>query len=58
MRCLRCGDPIVLYVVGDRYCLPCKRDVTFREEQDARRQTAKARFRVVKDLTPNTPNAA
>ena len=57
-RCRRCGDPMTLYVVGDRYCLTCKREVAARERQDARRQSAKARFRVVKELVPWAPGAA
>jgi hypothetical protein len=47
--CKRCGDPMVLYVVGDRYCRPCKREVAERERADAARRIV--RFPRPKDLT-------
>lgn len=52
MRCKRCGEPVVMYEITDRYCVPCKREVRVREEQDARRVVRFDRFRVSKDLTP------
>lgn len=57
MKCHRCGDRLTLRVVGDDYCAPCKVEIRRREEQDARR-TARARFSVVKDMTPLYPGAA
>lgn len=57
-RCHRCGDPMTLYVIGDDYCAKCKRETRIREESDARRAKARARFSVVKDLTPTYPGAA
>jgi hypothetical protein len=47
-----------LYVVGDDYCKTCKREVKALDEQRTRRMTARARFRVVKELTPWGPGAA
>jgi uncharacterized OB-fold protein len=58
MRCKRCGDPLTVYVLNERYCTPCKREVRQRETADERRMTARARFGVVKDLTGFTPGAA
>ena len=58
MKCIRCGDPMVLFVVGDRYCRTCVRELSARAESDERRATARARFRVVKELTPWAPSAA
>jgi hypothetical protein len=58
MRCKRCDDPLIVYVVDERYCAPCKRDIRQRDQVDARRMTARARFGVVKDLTPFGPGAA
>ena len=58
MRCHRCGDPMTLYVVGQDYCKPCLREVKTLDEQRARRATARARFSVVKELTPWGPSAA
>lgn len=37
IRCHRCGERMILYVVGDDYCRACKREVQAREEQDAKR---------------------
>ena len=58
MRCHRCGDPMTLYVVDDRYCQPCKRDIKTREAQEARRVVRFDRYRVAKDLTPFGGGAA
>ncbi len=27
MNCKRCGDTMTMHVVGDRYCLTCKREM-------------------------------
>ena len=58
MRCHRCLEPMTLYVAGDDYCRKCKAEMRVREDADARRRTARARFTVVKDLTPTYPGAA
>jgi hypothetical protein len=58
MRCHRCQEPMTLYVVGHDYCRPCVRELSARAESDARRASARARFRVVKELTPWGPSAA
>jgi hypothetical protein len=55
MRCHRCQEPMTLYVVGRDYCKQCVVEMSVRAEQDARRAQAKARFRVVKELTPLYP---
>ena len=43
---------MTLFVVGDDYCPPCKREIRVREQQDAQRVVRFDRFRVSKDLTP------
>jgi predicted transcriptional regulator len=58
-RCHRCLEALeAIHVVGDDYCRKCKVDIKMREESDARRANARARFSVVKDLTPTLPGAA
>jgi ribosomal protein L37E len=54
IRCHRCGERMTLYVVGDDYCRACKREVSVREAQDARRNTVKFQ---PKDLGPWRPAA-
>ena len=49
---------MTIYVAGDDYCRTCKREMAVLEESRQRRANARARFRVVKDLTPLTPGAA
>ena len=58
MKCTRCATPMTLYIAGDDYCRTCKREMAVRDEADRRRANARARFRVVKDLTPLYPGAA
>jgi hypothetical protein len=56
MRCKRCGDLMTLYVVGDRYCRPCKVEVAVLERREAMRIVP--RFSRAKDLTPWPGGAA
>lgn len=48
VHCHRCHERMTLYLVGDDYCRPCKREIAERDAADARRVV---RFRA-KDLTP------
>lgn len=56
--CLHCGDPVIVYEVGQRYCRPCAQRVKWLEAQDARRADRFARYRVSKDTTGWVPGGA
>lgn len=58
MKCHRCGESMTLFVVGDDYCPTCKRELAVIAEQEARRDKARARFSVVKELSPWSPRPA
>jgi hypothetical protein len=60
MRCHRCNDPMTLYVIGDDYCPPCKREIKVRDEADARRArfAIVPRYSIAKDMTQYPHGAA
>lgn len=55
MNCKRCGESRTLFVVGDRYCAACKRDVAAIERRSTLRVVeGQPRWRarlVAKDMT-------
>lgn len=57
MKCKRCGDTMTLYVVGDRYCQACKREVARLEPKPQTDGPIWLRRLTAKDMTDWRPVA-
>lgn len=56
-KCRRCGDPMVMFVVGDDYCAPCRRDLKAREPKPVANQPLWMRRLTAKDMSDWRPVA-
>ena len=56
MNCKRCGQTMTIYVVGDRYCTDCKREMRAQEPKVVERPEWFQRLRA-KDMTDWRPVA-